>query len=199
MLRRVLAIGLLAAHAAPVALVAQAGSRAQIGPASPPFRESAAFVIDPPRVGPIAIGMTIDALYEQVGRDRTRLVDEFQDGLFGPVLHLSVEGGTAPPPALVVGIRPRDTGFFVGGVLVHDSRFSTSDGIRVGIRLGDLPRVAWPAMEHCEQGPCLVLRDQGLTLGLEEPAGVDLVRGDIAPPGARVRTIYVWGAPANPP
>src|SRR6266496_2024815 len=82
-----------------------------------------AFLLSPGKVGAFQIGDSIDEVYGRVGRDQTKLVDLFKEGLFSPALEVHLSG-TSGAPALVADIRewPCDE-FSIAGISVRDPRF----------------------------------------------------------------------------
>ena len=98
------------------------------------------FVLAKGRAGTIHAGMTINELYAAVGRNRTKLVDQYGEGYFTPVIEIySGQGGNAKLSVIVqiVGQYPK---FLVGSITVYDAGFKTKIGVGVGSRLDEIRR-----------------------------------------------------------
>lgn len=129
------------------------------------------FVLSAGRAGSFELGMTVDELIAQVGREHVRLVAKFPEGMFQP----EVEGdlvGFAGGPALVAPIREWPCGLFaLWGISVHDPRFRTANGLGVGSTLGDLrrnyPNVIVTNID-ADGGPSVVISELGLTFAMEQ-------------------------------
>jgi len=146
---------------------------------------SAAFDIVPGRVGAIVIGMSVDDFYLKVGRDRTRLVDQFWEGLFDPAVEVRLSP-KASSPNLVAKVGASACGFTVGMVIVHDPRFRLASGIHVGSSFGELRRL------HRVE----ISKDEGLraySTELHMAFEIDSVAD-----AAKVREIWVSATPASP-
>jgi hypothetical protein len=101
-------------------------------------RVDSEFVLQQGKAGPVELGQTIDQLHARIGRDNTRLVDLFLEGMFTPAVQIHVPGSETQP-AIVAPIREWPCAeFAVWGITVRDRRFRTTDGFGVGSTLGDL-------------------------------------------------------------
>lgn len=100
------------------------------------------FLLSPGQAGPLKLGMTIDALYGRYGRENTRLLDLYPEGLFDPALAVYLKKGRQGQPALVAEIAWKDN-WVVSRLFVYDRRFKTREGIGAGSTLGEL-RKAYP-------------------------------------------------------
>jgi hypothetical protein len=102
--------------------------------------KSSAFLLARTKAGNIEIGATVDEVYGLAGRSNVRLVAQFNEGFFTPVLEVSMSGASADP-AFILEIREWPCpGFSVWAIQVLDSRFRTQEGLGVGSTLGELRR-----------------------------------------------------------
>jgi hypothetical protein len=96
------------------------------------------FLIEPGKAGRFEIGMTVDEIYQRVGRDNVRLVDLFAEGMFVPVLQIRVPGSKVQP-SITAEIREWPCAeFSIWRMSVDDPRFQTSEGLGVGSTLGEM-------------------------------------------------------------
>jgi len=98
------------------------------------------FVLAKGRAGTIHAGMTIDELYTAVGRNNTKLVDQYGEGYFTPVIEIYSGQGGRTKPSLVAQIVGQYPKFLVGSITVYDARFKTEMGVGVGSTLGGIRR-----------------------------------------------------------
>jgi hypothetical protein len=130
----------------------------------------AQFLLRADAAGVIELGQTIDQVYARVGRDNTRLVDLFTEGMFSPALEIRLPDATTQP-AIVTPIREWPCAeFSVWGIMVRDSRFRTADGFGVGSRLGDLRRMYKTEISQAE-GRSAHVAQLGLTFMLDDRTG----------------------------
>ena len=91
------------------------------------------------RVGRVVMGVSIDSLYRTVGKQRTRLIDRFREGLFDPAIEIRL-GAPSAEPTMVVEVATSPCGPVVGRIEVLDPRFRTTSGLHVGSTLADVRR-----------------------------------------------------------
>ncbi len=142
------------------------------------------------RAGSFELGMTVDELIGQVGREHVRLVAKFPEGMFQPELEVDLPG-LATGPALVAPIREWPCGeFALWGISVHDPRFRTANGLGVGSTLGDLRR-HYPSVTvtniDADGGPSVVITELGLTFAME--------RVPVYTDASRVESVWVFPQP----
>jgi hypothetical protein len=140
------------------------------------------FELSKGKAGPVEIGMSIDELYQRVGKEDTKLVDQYSGGFFSPVveIYLKREPKDAKPSLIaeVVGKPPAEnvrpffiSAFVVGRISVNDPQFKTSVGIGVGSTLGEIRRwykVDWIAFG---EGPLFARVEQmGMSFALDYSA-----------------------------
>jgi hypothetical protein len=129
--------------------------------------------IDTDRIGEITIGMTVDRLYEVVGRIRTRLVDLHREGTFDPAVEIRMEDEAATP-AIVANVQwLAGCGYVVIGLTALDSRFRLSTGIHVGSTLAEVRKLHSVTISR-EEG--LHAIDLALRVGFELEGTVDSSR-----------------------
>jgi hypothetical protein len=129
--------------------------------------EQGAFLLERNRAGPVEIGEPIDDLYREIGRENVRLRDEFREGLFTPILEISVLHSDSTA-ALVADIRELPCPMFsVWDISVRDKRFRTSGGIGIGSTLGEVRR-AYRTLPISGEGAQGVVADEvHMTFGIE--------------------------------
>ena len=148
------------------------------------------FLLTAGRAGSFELGMTVDQLIAQVGREHVRLVATFPEGMFQPELEVDLPGFPTGP-ALVAPIREWPCGqFALWSISVHDPRFRTATGLGVGSTLGDLRR-HYPGVTvthiDADGGPSVVITELGLTFGMESvPVYAD---------ASRVESVWVFPQP----
>jgi hypothetical protein len=155
-------------------------------------REStpSSFVLSAGRAGSFELGMTVDALIAQVGREHVRLVAQFPEGMFQPEVQVDLPG-FAGGPALEAPIREWPCSeFALWGISVHDPRFRTAQGLGVGSTLGDLRR-NYPDVTvtniDADGWPSVVISDAGLSFAMERvPTYTD---------ASRVESVWVFPQP----
>lgn len=101
--------------------------------------QSDSLQIQADRVGRVIMGMSIDSLYQVVGRERTRLVDRFREGLFDPVLEIRL-GSPASAPTMIAELLLSACGARVGRIEVYAPRYRTASGLHVGSTLAEVQR-----------------------------------------------------------
>jgi len=126
------------------------------------------FLLAKGRAGQVRIGMSVDELYAKVGREHTKLVDLFGEGLFDPALEVYVEGGKSAGPTLVAEIGGPGACHHVWRIAVTDSRFKTTEAIGVGSTLGSIRKshhVDW--IDFGEGSLCARVDEIGMTFELD--------------------------------
>lgn len=84
------------------------------------------FLLASGKAGPLELGMSVDDVYKIVGKDMTRLVDTYGEGMFTPALEIRLERSARPAP-LVAQIREFPCAeFSLWGISVRDRRFRTA-------------------------------------------------------------------------
>ncbi len=131
------------------------------------------------RVENVVMGMSIDSLYLAVGRERTRLIDRFREGLFDPALEIRMSS-PASAPTMIVEVLFSACGARVGRIEVYDPRYRTASGLHVGSTLAEVQREHPVTISH-EEG----LRAYSATL----PFTFELAR---AQPDAQVLAIALY-------
>jgi hypothetical protein len=148
------------------------------------------FLLTAARAGSFELGMTVDELIAQVGREHVRLVAKFPEGMFQPELEVDLPG-FASGPALVAPIREWPCAeFSLWGISVHDPRFRTANGLGAGSTLGDLRR-HYPGVTvtniDADGWPSVVITELGLTFAME--------RVPVYTDASRVESVWVFPQP----
>ena len=137
------------------------------------------FELSKGKAGPVEIGMGIDELYQRVGKEDTKLVDQYSEGFFSPVveIYMKREPKDAKPSLIaeVVSKPPAEnthpffiSAFVVGRISVNDSQFKTNVGIGVGSTLGEIRR--WYKVDWITfgEGPLVARVEQiGMSFALD--------------------------------
>lgn len=97
-------------------------------------------LLSPGQAGQLKLGMSIDEVYGRYGRENTRLLDLYPEGMFNPALAIYLNKGRRGQPALVAEIGWKEN-WVVSRLFVYDPRFKTKEGIGVGSSLGDLRKL----------------------------------------------------------
>jgi hypothetical protein len=113
---------------------------------------SAEFLLAQGTAGRLEVGLPVDEVYRQVGRERTRLIDLHQEGMFAPALEIRLEAA-AVQPAIVVAVREWPCiAWSVQSIRVRDPRFRTAEGIGVGSTRAEVSK-AYKVTLSREEGP----------------------------------------------
>jgi hypothetical protein len=148
-------------------------------------QQSAEFRLAAGRAGGVEIGLPVDDLYRLVGRENTRLVDLFNEGMFQPALEIRLPGSPVTP-AIIVPVREWPCiEWSVQGIEVRDPRFRTAAGIGVGSTLADIRRHYKVAVSE-EEGAHAVAKEEGMTFNFAD--------GSFAPT-AKVISVWIYGDP----
>jgi hypothetical protein len=108
-------------------------------------------VVEPSRVGTVAIGATAESIYQEFG-DRARLVDLKLEGHLSPALELRM-ATVQLAPSIVAEIQSAASQLVITRIHVIDPSFRTKEGIGVGSTYGELRstyRVDWVAVGEGE-------------------------------------------------
>jgi len=148
------------------------------------------FLLAAGKAGSFELGMTVDELIAQVGREHVRLVAKFPEAMFQPELEIDLPGFTKGA-ALVAPIREWPCGrFALWGISVHDPRFRTANGLGAGSTVGDIRR-HYPGVTvthiDADGGPSVVITELGLTFGMEPRA--------VYTDASRVASVWVFPQP----
>ncbi len=153
------------------------------------------FLLAKGRAGQVRVRMSVDELYAKIGRDHTRLVDLFGEGLFEPALEGYLDGGDRGKPSMVAGIGGREGCNHISGVAVADPRFKTAEGIGVGSTLGAIRKNYQVDWIDYGEGTLYSRVDQiGMSFGLDywPPASWNRRRSqDAIPDSAKVVSVLV--------
>ena len=146
---------------------------------------SSEFVLRDGRAGQIELGMSVDEVFQRIGREHVRLVDLFKEGMFSPAIQVDIPGASIAP-AIIADIREWPCpGFSVWGIDVRDPKFRTVDNLGVGSTVGELRRVHTVQLSH-EEGEWAIVPALRMSFGLESGKGTDNVQ---------VRNVWVWPDP----
>jgi hypothetical protein len=147
--------------------------------------QAPAFLLEPGKAGPFELGATVEEIYRLVGRDRVRLVDLFNEGMFTPALEIQSPESNAGP-AIIAHIREWPCAqFSVSGILVRDYRFRTREDLGIGSTLGELRRHYTVEIMRGEGDEIAYVRSLNLSLVLaaeETPTDSSKVKSVWVPP-----------------
>jgi len=148
-------------------------------------QQSAEFRLVAGRAGGVEIGLPVDDLYRLVGRENTRLVDLFREGMFDPALEIRLPGSPVAP-AMIVPVREWPcVAWSVQGIEVRDPRFHTAAGIGVGSTLADIRRHYKVTVSE-EEGAHAVAKEEGMTFNFDDRSFA---------PTAKVKSVWIYGDP----
>ena len=155
--------------------------------AAQPAPQSEEFLLTPGKAWRVDVGVPVDELYDLVGRDNTRLVDLYYEGMFSPALEIRLPGSPGMV-ALVVPIRewPCRT-FSVQGIEVRDPRFRTREGVGVGSTLGEVQKYYRVTLSN-EEGYNAHAAAIRMTFRLESATRTG---------AARVRSVWIYADPGE--
>jgi hypothetical protein len=139
------------------------------------------------RVGLLSVGIDVDSLYSLVGRYRTRLVDLFGEGVFGPALEIRL--GSDSRVTMLAHIGASRCGHLVSGIDVYDPHYRTRSGLHVGSTLGAV-RAQQTVQLSSEEGARAMVPSLGLVFELSSDRFVD---------STRVVAVRVGSAPGASP
>lgn len=125
------------------------------------------------RVGDLVAGTSIDSLYLQFPRPRTRLVDRRGEGLFDPVIEIR-RATSDKLPSLIVEVASSRCGHRVGRITVVDARFRTESGLHVGSTLDAVRRQLPISLSH-EEGLHAISASPALTFDLADDSPTAIV------------------------
>ena len=149
------------------------------GQASPDFQ------LAPGRAGRLEVGMPVDDIYRLVGRERTRLIDMYREGMFDPALEVRLEGA-AIQPAIIMPVREWPCiAWSAQGLDVRDPRFRTAEGIGVGSTLAEVSK-AYAVTVSNEEGPHAWAESIQMAFGLDDAS---------LAPTAKVKSVWLPGDP----
>jgi hypothetical protein len=119
----------------------------------------------------------MSSIRKKVGKDHTKLVDRYSEGVFSPVMEIYLEDKQAKPALIaeIVGRPPAANekpffiaAFVVGRISVNDSRFKTNAGIGVGSSLGEIRRIYKVNWIAFGEGPLVARVDEmGMSFALD--------------------------------
>jgi hypothetical protein len=144
------------------------------------------FVLTTGRAGRVELGTSVDEVYQMFGRDNVSLAAEFREGMFSPVLKITLAGSSASP-AISTDIREWPCGAFsVWGIDVRDDRFRTKEGFGVGSNAGELRRAHPFKITEEEGAHAAIIADLKMTFSLTRQGPVEQ---------QRVTAVWIWPDP----
>jgi hypothetical protein len=127
------------------------------------------------RAGILEIGEPVSDVYLAFARDRERikLVAQFREGEFTPVLEILVPGSRVAP-ALVAEIREAPCPIFsIWAIEVRDSRFRTNEGLGIGSSLRELRESYRVDIKSGEGGTYAFAQEIGTSFQLSRSSPTD--------------------------
>ena len=137
--------------------------------------QSADRVLTGGRAGKIAVGMTVEAVYAEYGRENVALVDLFGEGHFAPALQVFLPSDRGTPIA-VATIGPSCGRHVVLGVSVASSYLRTRDGLGVGSTVREVRQRYRDARVNREEHPSLIVSEAQLTFATSDDRFADSTR-----------------------
>jgi hypothetical protein len=145
--------------------------------------------------------MEVDGLYNKVGRDSTKIADQFEEGFFEPVVEVYMTTDTTKP-SLVADLVGETLGphriqrFTLGRIVVYDPRFKTEKGIGVGSTLGDLRRTySVDDIGGLEDSPLsAAVRELGMSFALSYSPPAEWFKTHdqgLIPDSAKIEAVYL--------
>jgi len=158
------------------------------------------FLLAKQQAGAVVIGMTIDDLHAMHKPSSTRLVADYPEGMFTPMLEVFLEGDTNKSiPSLLIGID-KNNDWIVGSIKVNDARFRTDKGIGVGSTLGAIRKAYAVKWIDFGEGPLYAnVEETDMSFELDittPPREWDKTRDQrLIPDSAKVVSVFLYRSP----
>jgi hypothetical protein len=126
------------------------------------------FLLAKQRAGAVVIGMTVDELHAIHKPSSTKLVANYPEGMFTPMLEIYLgAGANKTTPSLLIGID-KDRDWIVDSITVKDARFRTDKGVGIGSTLGAVRKAYAVSWIRFGEGPlCANVQDLNMTFELD--------------------------------
>jgi len=130
--------------------------------------EAEGYILDQGGAGSLEIGMRVDKVLRQWGRENTELVALQLEGRFSPALRFFFPKVKSPAITARIAYSSK-SGWHLSKMTVHDPRYKTKEGIGVGSTLGALRQHFSVGRIVAGEGPQLlaVVEDLGMTFRLD--------------------------------
>jgi hypothetical protein len=94
------------------------------------------FLLEQHKAGNLTTGTDVDSLYIIYGKQNTKIIDLYLEGMFSPAIEIYIGRIESNSPSLVAELQGRK----VYRINVYDERFKTQDGIGIGSTLQELKK-----------------------------------------------------------
>jgi len=159
------------------------------------------FLLAKHQAGAIAIGMTVDELHAIYKPSSTKLVANYPEGMFTPMLEVYLGAADKSLPSLLIGIdKNRD--WIVDNITVKDARFRTDKGVGIGSTLGAIRKAYAVSWIRFGEGPlCANVQDLNMTFELDitnPPKEWYKTRDQrLIPDSAKILSVRLYRSPAD--
>ena len=131
---------------------------------------TADFLLGAGKAGPLESGLPVVDVYRLLKSENVALVAKFPEGMFQPVLEITLQGSTAKPSIIAEIDRSPCGNFAVTRMTVLDPRFRTKDGLGVGTTEVEMRRSFSFTISEDEGCHCAFIKPLNLTFSFDRQA-----------------------------